>query len=174
MLVRYSNYCIVRDDGSILFPYEGGPEGYASDVRNDTYTKHTMYDRDGSPSSYYAQGGHYLGDNWGTMPDEDWFRLKELEADTEYKVYLEADPDVPVKHQLTRPQIVGIYDERGNEVHEGAAGGGTDTSVSLTFQTTGNGFYYQAVGSNPGNRTGLYSLYVKQTGSEKPERVEVG
>ena len=41
----------------------------------------------------------------------------------------------------------------------------TDTSVSLTFQSTGNGFYYQAVGSNPGDRTGLYSLYVKQTGS---------
>ena len=135
MLVRYSNYCIVRDDGSILFPYEGGPEGYASDVRNDTDTKHTMYDRDGSPSSYYAQGGHYLGDNWGSMPDEDWFRL-ELEANTEYEVYLEADPDVPVEHQLTGPRIVGIYDEDEDEdeVHEGAAASGTDTSVSLTFQ----------------------------------------
>ena len=38
VLVRYSNYCILRADGSILFPYEGGPEGYASDVRNDTDT----------------------------------------------------------------------------------------------------------------------------------------
>ena len=165
VLVRYSNYCIVRDDGSIQFPYEGGPEGYALDVRDDTTTKRGVYDRDGGPS-YYASGGHLLGDNWDSMPDEDWFRLKELEADTEYKVYLEADPDVPVKHQLTRPQIVGIYDERGNEVHEGAAGGGTDTSVSLTFQTTGNGFYYLAVGSNPGDRTGLYSFYVQSTESD--------
>ena len=175
VLVRYSNYCIVRDDGSILFPYEGGPEGYASDVRNDTDTKHTMHDRDGSPSSYYAQGGHYLGDNWGTMPDEDWFRL-ELEAGT-YEAYLDAyttyedylggpSHDVPVKHRLTGPRIVGIYDEHGNEVHEGAAAIGTDTSVSLTFQTVNAGNYYLAVGSNSSDGTGLYSFYVKQTGSD--------
>ena len=164
VLVRYDNYCIVREDGSIQFPYEGGPEGYALDIRDDTTTKRGVYDRDSGPS-YYASGGHLLGDNWGSMPDEDWFRLEELEADTEYEVYLEADPDVPVKHQLTRPRIVGIYDERGDDFSGGAAGSGADTSVSLTFQTTGNGFYYLAVGSNPGDRTGLYSFYVKQTGS---------
>ena len=160
VLVRYSNYCIVRDDGSIQFPYEGGPEGYAFDVRDDTTTRRGVYDRDSGPS-YYASGGHLLGDNWDSMPDEDWFRLEGLEADIEYEVYLEADPDVPVKHQLTRPQIVGIYDEHGNEVHEGAAGGGTDTSVSLTFRPTYSGYHYLAVGSNPGDRTGLYSFYVK-------------
>ena len=55
--------------------------------------------------------------------------------------------------------------ERGDDFSGGAAGSGADTSVSLTFQTTGNGFYYLAVGSNPGDRTGLYSFYVKQTGS---------
>ena len=96
------------------------------------------------------------------MPDEDWFRLEELEADIEYEVYLEADPDVPVKHQLTRPQIVGIYDEHGDEVQRGRSRGvATDTSVSLTFRPTYSGFYYLAVGSNPGDRTGLYSFYVK-------------
>ena len=161
VLVRYDNYCIVRDDGSIQFPYEGGPEGYASDVRSDTDTKHGVYDRDGGPS-YYASKGHFLGDNWGSMPDEDWFRL-ELDANTEYEVYLEAASDVPMKHQLTRPRIVGIYDERGDDFSGGAAGSGADTSVSLTFQTTGNGFYYLAVGSNPGDPTGLYSFYVRHT-----------
>ena len=120
-----------------------------------------MYDRDGGPS-YYASKGHLLGDNWGSMPDEDWFRL-ELEANTEYEVYLEGDPDVPVKHQLTRPRIVGIYDTDGNDIHGGAAGSGTDTSVSLTFQPTSTGRYYLAVGSNPGDRTGLYSFYVRHT-----------
>ena len=47
----------------------------------------------------------------------------------------------------------------------------TDTSVSLTFRTasSGNGFYYLAVGSNPGDRTGLYSFYVKQTGFNNVE-----
>ena len=75
VLVRYDNYCIPRADGGILFPYEGGPEGYAFDVRNDTDTKHGVYDRDGGPS-YYASKSHVLGDNWGSMPDEDWFRLE--------------------------------------------------------------------------------------------------
>ena len=131
VLVRYSNYCILRADGSILFPYEGGPEGYAFDVRDDTDTKSHAYDQDRGPS-YYASGGNVLGDNWDSGPDEDWIRL-DLKADTEYKFYLEADSDVPVTHQLTRPQIVGIYDTDGDEVHEGAAGSGTDTSVSLTL-----------------------------------------
>ena len=122
VLVRYDNYCIVRDDGRIQFPYEGGPEGYAFDVRDDTTTKRGVYDRDSGPS-YYASGGHLLGDNWGSMPDEDWFRLEELEADTEYEVYLEADPDVPVKHQLTRPRIVGIYDDTTETRSTGAQPG---------------------------------------------------
>ena len=161
VLVRYSNYCILRADGSILFPYEGGPEGYAFDVRDDTDTKSHAYDQDRGPS-YYASGGNVLGDNWDSGPDEDWIRL-DLKADTEYKFYLEADSDVPVTHQLTRPRIVGIYDTDGDEVHEGAAGSGTDTSVSLTFQPTSTGRYYLAVGSNPGDRTGLYSFYVRHT-----------
>ena len=168
LLVRYDNYCITRDDGSILFQYEGGPEGYAFDIRDDTGTRYQPYDRDRGPS-YYASGRHVLGDNWGSMPDEDWIRLN-LEMDTEYEVYLEGDPDVPVKHQLTRPRIVGIYDVDGVEVHEGAAASGTDTSVSLTFQPTYSGDHYLAVGSNPGDRTGLYSFYVQQTGSDSAGR----
>ena len=61
VLVRYSNYCILRADGSILFPYEGGPEGYAFDVRDDTDTKYHAYDQDRGPS-YYASGATY----WAT------------------------------------------------------------------------------------------------------------
>ena len=164
LLVRYDNYCITRDDGSILFPYEGGPEGYAFDVRNDTGTNYRAYDEVSGPS-YYASGSHVLGDNWGSMPDEDWIGL-ELKAGTEYEVHLEGDPDVPVDRRLTRPRIVGIYDEDEVKVHEGAAGSGTDPSVSLTFQTTRGGDYYLAVGSNPGDRTGLYSFRVEQTASD--------
>ena len=68
-------------------------------------------------------------------------------------------------HQLTRPRIVGIYDSNGAVFHEGAAGSGTDTSVSLTFQPTSTGSYFLAVGSNPGDTEGLYSFYVKETGT---------
>ena len=71
----------------------------------------------------------------------------------------------PVEHQLTRPRIVGIYEKNGNEVHGGAAGSGTDTSVSLTFQPTSDGYYFLAVGSNPGDRTGMYYFYVKESNS---------
>ena len=169
-----SNYCIVREDGSIQFPYEGGPEGYAFDVRDDTdHETRRVRPRRVAVVLLRIKVATYLGDNWGSMPDEDWFRLEELEADTEYEVYLEADPDVPEKHRLTRPRIVGIYDEHGNEVQRGRSRRlATDTSVSLTFQTasSGNGFYYLAVGSNPGDRTGLYSFYVRHTVSNNVEQ----
>ncbi len=165
VLVRYSNYCIVRDDGSILFPWEGGPEGYAFDIPGNTSTTDGVYGSDSARGLFDQPGGAtLLGDNWDDAPDEDWFRL-DLKANIEYEVYLEADPDVPVTHRLTRPRIVGIYDTDGVEVHEGAAGSGNDTSVSLTFATTNAGRYYLAVGSNPGDRTGLYYFYVKKTGT---------
>ena len=70
-----------------------------------------------------------------------------------------------MEHRLTRPRIVGIFDKDGNLFHEGAAGSGTDTSVSLTFQTTSGGHYYLGVGSNPGDQTGVYSFNVRRTES---------
>ena len=166
LLVRYDNYCIVGDDGSIVFPFEGGPEGYAFDIRDDTDTRfhvNERYSTDLHRRPYFA-GGHLLGDNWGSEPDEDWFRFK-LEGDTEYEVSLEGTPQFPVEHRLTRPRIVGIFDENGQLFHEGEAGSGTDTSVGLTFQSGSSGLYYLGVGSNPGDRTGVYSFHVRQTES---------
>ena len=171
LLVRYDNYCIVGDDGSIVFPFEGGPEGYAFDIRNDTGTRfeaNVRHSSDLSQRPYFA-GGHLLGDNWGSEPDEDWIRF-ELEEDTEYEVYLEGADHYPVEHRLTRPRIVGIFDKDGVLFHEGAAGSGTDTSVSLTFQTTSSGKYYLGVGSNPGDRTGVYSYHVSETESNNARR----
>ena len=162
VLVRHSNYCITRADGSILFPWEGGPKGYALDVPGNTSTTASVYHPISDSGLFdHSSGPPLLGDNWDDEPDEDWYQLP-LKANMEYEVYLEADSDVPVKHRLTRPRIVGIYDEQGVEVHPGAAGSGTDTSVSLTFQTTNLGRYYLAVGSNPGDREGLYSFYVQE------------
>ena len=166
LLVRYDNYCVVRDDDSIVFPFEGGPEGYAQDIRDDTDTRFQVSDRygyDGQRTHYFGSG-HILGDNWGSEPDEDWFRF-ELEGASKYEVYLEGSSRFPVEHRLTRPRIVGIFDKDGNLFHEGAAGSGTDTSVSLTFQTTSGGHYYLGVGSNPGDQTGVYSFHVRRTES---------
>ena len=166
LLVRYDNYCVVRDDDSIVFPFEGGPEGYAQDIRDDTDTRFQVYDRNGydGQRTHYFGSGHILGDNWGSEPDEDWFRF-ELEGDSKYEVYLEGSSRFPVEHRLTRPRIVGIFDENGGLFHEGAAGTGNDTSVSLTFQTTSGGHYYLGVGSNPGDQTGVYSFNVRRTES---------
>ena len=166
LLVRYDNYCVVRDDDSIVFPFEGGPEGYAQDIRDDTDTRFQVSDRNGydGQRTHYFGSGHILGDNWGSEPDEDWFRF-ELEGASKYEVYLEGSSRFPVEHRLTRPRIVGIFDKDGNLFHEGAAGSGTDTSVSLTFQTTSGGHYYLGVGSNPGDQTGVYSFHVRRTES---------
>ena len=172
LLVRYDTYCIVTDDGHIVFPFEGGPEGYAFDILDDTGTRRTenvRYSTDIHQRPYFA-GGHFLGDNWGSEPDEDWVRF-ELEGNTEYEVYLEGADHYPVEHRLMRPRIVGIFDEDGVLFHEGAAEGGTDTSDSLTFQTaSGGGIYYLGVGSNPGDRTGVYSYDVRQTESNNAGR----
>ena len=172
LLVRYDNYCIVTDDGRIVFPFEGGPEGYAFDILDDIGTRWTanvQHSTDIHRRPYFA-GGHFLGDNWGSEPDEDWVRF-DLEGDTEYEVSLEGADHYPVEHRLMRPRIVGIFDQDGQLFHEGAAGSGTDTSVSLTFQTASSGGkYYLGVGSNPGDRTGVYSYHVRQTESNNARR----
>ena len=174
LLVRYDTYCIVTDDGLTVFPFEGGPAGYAHDIRNDTGTEWTENERnspyiDGRP---YFAGGHLLGDNWGSEPDEDWVRF-ELKGDTEYEIYLEGSDRFPVEHRLMRPRIVGIFDQDGQLFHEGTAESetDTDTSDSLTFQTASSGgIYYLGVGSNPGDRTGVYSYHVRQTESNNAGR----
>ena len=167
LLVRYDNYCVVRDDDSIVFPFEGGPEGYAQDIRDDARTRVIKdYARYSSThQEYYFAGGHFLGDNWGSEPDEDWIRF-ELEEDTEYEVSLKGSDHFPVEHRLMRPRITGIYDKDSQLFHEGAAGSGTDPSVTLTFRTADSGEYYLGIGSNPGGRTGVYSYRVRWTGAD--------
>ena len=167
LLVRYDNYCDVTDDGRIIFPFEGGPKGYARDIRDDARTRVIEdYERYSSTDQqYYFAGGHFLGDNWGSEPDEDWIRF-ELEEDTEYEVSLEGSDRYPVEHRLMRPRITGIYDKDSQLFHEGAAGSGTDPSVTLTFRTADGGEYYLGIGSNPGGRTGVYSYRVLRTGAD--------
>ncbi len=164
VLVRYDTYCIENDDGNAVFPFEGGPEGYAFDIRADVSTRFTEYERYSSADqrTHYFAGGHLLGDNWGSEPDEDWYGF-ELKGSTEYEVYLEGSDHFPVEHRLMRPRITGIYDKDGVLFQEGEAGSGTDPSVTLTFRTAGSGKYYLGVGSNPGGRTGVYNYRVSQT-----------
>ena len=164
VLVRYDTYCIENDDGNAVFPFEGGPEGYAFDIRADVSTRFTEYERYSSADqrTHYFAGGHLLGDNWGSEPDEDWYGF-ELKGSTEYEVYLEGSDRFPVEHRLMRPRITGIYDKDGVLFQEGEAGSGTDPSVTLTFRTAGSGKYYLGVGSNPGGRTGVYNYRVSQT-----------
>ena len=164
LLVRYDTYCIENDDGNAVFPFEGGPEGYAFDIRADVSTRFTEYGRYSSADqrTHYFAGGHLLGDNWGSEPDEDWYGF-ELKENTEYEVYLEGSDRFPVEHRLMRPRITGIYNKDGVLFREGEAGSGTDPFVTLTFQTAGSGKYYLGVGSNPGGRTGVYNYRVTQT-----------
>ena len=173
LLVRYDNYCRVTDDGRIIFPFEGGPEGYAFDIRNDIDTRFEENEQkspyiDGRP---YFAGGHFLGDNWGSEPDEDWIRFKDLEGNTEYEVSLEGAAQYPEEHRLMMPRITGIFDKNGMRVHEGEAGSGTDPFVRLTFQTASSGGdYYLGVGSNLDDGTGVYSYHVMQTESNNARR----
>ena len=128
------------------------------------WTENVQYSTDIHRRPYFA-GGHFLGDNWGSEPDEDWIRF-ELKEDTEYEVSLEGSDRYPVEHRLMRPRITGIYDKDSQLFHEGAAGSGTDPSVTLTFRTADGGEYYLGIGSNPGGRTGVYSYRVLRTGAD--------
>ena len=117
LLVRYDTYCIEHDDGNVVFPFEGGPEGYAFDIRADASTRfveNVRYSTDIHRRPYFA-GGHMLGDNWGSEPDEDWIRF-ELEGDTEYEVYLEGNDFYPEEHRLMRPRITGNLRQRRRDV----------------------------------------------------------
>ncbi len=152
--VRVNNVCATRD-GEVYYPWFGGPDGYVLDDPADARTHRVLSTgpaRDGHPVS---QGG-FLGDNWDSDRDEDWFKV-ELTEGYEYTMELWTPTSVAVEHQARNLKILGIYDSNGVKI----AGTSSSTSgrrVSVVFQPDTTGRYYVAVGSEGADRTGLYSV----------------
>ena len=146
----------------------GGPDGYGGhDVPADTST------RAWAIVDIEATYG-YLGDDGTAEDDVDWFRI-DLNRDVEYQIDLEtltidADGlDIEERHLLKRPRIAGIHDANGVEIQD-TASTGQGMEVSVDFTPPNDGAYYIAVGSNSGDRTGLFQLCVKEKESSGTNR----
>ena len=157
----------------------GGPDGYGGhDVPADTSTRiTTRLDIEGMSG--------YLGDDGAPGHDEDWFRI-DLTGGVEYQIDLEPltydlvrevvdgrrqERRIPIeeRHWLTRPRIAGVHDANG-AVIEDTASAGEGMEVSVDFTPPAAGAYYIAVGSNSGDRTGLFQLCVKEKESSGTNR----
>ena len=157
----------------------GGPDGYGGhDVPADTSTRiTTRLDIEGMSG--------YLGDDGAAGDDEDWFRI-DLTGGVEYQIDLEPltydlahevvdgrrqERRVPIeeRHWLTHPRIAGVHDANGTVI-EDTASAGEDMEVSVDFTPAADGAYYIAVGSNSGDRTGLFQLCVKEKESSGTNR----
>ena len=128
---------------------ESAPNGYHSDVAADTSTRGRIH----SPVTSYKQRG-YLGDHRGSGHDEDWYRVT-LDQGVEYQIDVKAHNQYEERHKLTRPSVAGIHDAAGNAI-PGTAGTGTGRAVSVDFTPGRTGDYYIAVGSNDGDRDGMF------------------
>ena len=128
---------------------ESTPNGYQSDVAANTSTRARIH----SPVTSYMQTG-FLGDSRGPGHDEDWYRVT-LDGGVRYQIDVKADTRYEQRHRLTRPKVTGIHDSAGGAI-VGTASTGTGTEVSVDFTPRRSGDYYIAVGSNSGDRDGMF------------------
>ena len=163
--VRLNNYCIMVY-GEPLYQYFGGPEGYGpNDIPADTSTRFRI-----NPGNPASSAGNFLGDNWDSAPDEDWFGA-ELTLGYEYTVELWSRPDYPEEHRAKKLKILGIYDSAGTEMAD-TASSNSGKRVSVVFRPESTGLYYIAAGSNGIQTTGLYRI--SATEKETPGRAGRG
>jgi len=156
--IRVNTICMMVD-GEKIYPYFGGPNGYAEELDEaaDTTTKRTVRPARGLSRDAWGSGG-FLGDIWSDEPDEDWFKA-ELTQGVEYTIDLWSADGEPTKHQATDLKILGIYDSNGTVIAN-TASSGSGAHVSVVFEPDSTGIYYIAVGSGEADRTGMYILRV--------------
>ncbi len=155
--VRVNNVCTMSG-GRAMYPWSGGPDGYAFDTAASISTDRVL-------EAPQGETWGFLGDNWDwyweDVPDEDWFRVTSLTAGQEYEITVRADDAYPARHQATDLKIVGIYDGNG-DLLEGTQGTQSGSSVTMNFTPDASGTYHIAVGSGSSDRTGMYRIAVAE------------
>ena len=154
--IRVNNICSVVD-GRVIYPWGGGPEGYVFDEAADTSTQDSLGTAPTAPRNPLTHNG-FLGDNWGSERDEDWYRI-ELDRRYEYTMELWAGTSEPVRDQATQLKILGIFDQNGTPI-AGTASPGSGRRVGIVFQPDSTGVYYISVGSEGTDQTGVYKISV--------------
>ena len=156
--IRVNTICMMVE-GEKIYPWFGGPNGYAEelDLPADTTTTRSVRPARGLSREAWGSRG-FLGDIWSDEPDEDWFKA-ELTQGVEYTIDLWSEDYAPTKHQATDLKILGIYDSNGTMIAN-TASSGSGAHVSVVFQPDSTGVYYIAVGSGEADRTGMYILRV--------------
>ena len=164
--LRVNNLCRINDDGGVQYHWFGGPKGYNKfDIPANTNAGPWLFmgthDEDPQrPRTERAELNGFLGDNWDSAPDEDWFAA-DLEQNERYSVRLRTKTGQPERHEATQLKILGIHDSDGNAISGTASAGAAGKKVFITnWQAPGTGRYYIAVGSEGTDRTGTYWISI--------------
>ena len=144
------------------------PDGYnfrgKFDTKSDTETRRFLAANLG--------GSHdFLGDHAKTGNDEDWFGM-DLTSGVSYRIDLQTlttidGATIEERHQLTEPRIVGIFDQNGTAIPN-TASTGNGQKAAVVFRPSESGRYYIGVGSNSGDRNGLYAVCLSKIGMVIP------
>ena len=127
------------------------------DLPADTSTRRTLRSNPGSTNHPSGLGG-FLGDNWDSERDEDWYRI-DLTQGYVYTVELWTDETYPVRRQATQLKIIGFYDNSGAEI-SGASSASSGKRDTATYRSESTGRYHIAVGSEGSDDSGVYSIRV--------------
>ena len=117
----------------------------------------TLRSNPGSTNHPSGLGG-FLGDNWDSERDEDWYRI-DLTQGYVYTVELWTDETYPVRREARQLKIIGFYDNSGAEI-SGASSPPSGKSVTATYRSESTGRYHIAVGSEGSDDSGVYSIRV--------------
>lgn len=102
--------------------------------------------------------GGFLGDNWDSDPDEDWYRI-ELTRGYEYTAELWTSTAHLERHQATQFKVLGIYDSSGTAI-DGTSSSGGGMRVSVFFSPDSTGRFHISVGSEGDDRAGVDDIRV--------------
>ena len=107
-----------------------------------------------------AELPRFLGNNWDSAPDEDWFAA-DLQEGEQYTIRLRTKNSLPERLQATQLNILGIHDPDGNAISGTASAGAAGKKVFVTnWEAPSTGKYYIAVGTEGTDRTGIYWISI--------------
>ena len=160
--IRFNNICRINDDGEAHYNWFGGPKGYNKlETPADTSTNLVLFVGTHNNNRVERAELHgFLGNNWDSAPDEDWFAA-DLQEGEQYTIRLRTKNSLPERLQATQLNILGIHDPDGNAISGTASAGAAGKKVFVTnWEAPSTGKYYIAVGTEGTDRTGIYWISI--------------